>query len=155
MKKVNTNNFKSTLSKFTTGVTVVCIKKDNIVYGKTVNSFNSLSLKPPLVLFSLGTYSSYIKNYLESNYLTINILSNKQKKISDHFSKNKPNSKNIDFYNGKNNTSFINDCLANLECKLIDNIKKGDHIIFICKVINVQHNDKLKPLSYFNSKYIK
>ena len=60
MKKVDTKNFKETLSKFTTGVTVVCIKNKGIVYGKTVNSFNSLSLKPPLVLFSLGNYSSSI-----------------------------------------------------------------------------------------------
>ena len=37
--------------------------------------------------------------------------------------------------------------------KLVDKIKKGDHVIFICKVINVKYNDKLKPLSYYNSEY--
>ena len=58
MKKTNIKNFKKTLSKFITGITVVCVKKNNKIYGKTVNSFNSLSLKPPLVLFSLGNYSS-------------------------------------------------------------------------------------------------
>ena len=45
MKKVNTKNFKKTLSKFSTGITVVCVKNNNSIYGKTVNSFNSLSLK--------------------------------------------------------------------------------------------------------------
>ena len=54
MKKVTPNNYKKTMSKFTTGVTVVCIKQNNKIFGKTVNSFNSLSLKPQLVLFSLG-----------------------------------------------------------------------------------------------------
>ena len=46
MKKVNIKNFKKTLSKFTTGVAVVCVKNKGIIYGKTVNSFNSLSLTP-------------------------------------------------------------------------------------------------------------
>ena len=47
----------------------------------------------------------------------------------------------------------IGDCVANLKCKLVNKIKKGDHVIFICEVVDVKHNDKLKPLSYFNSKY--
>ena len=154
MKKTNNNIFKKTLGKFTTGVTVVCVKdKNNKIYGKTVNSFNSLSLEPPLVLFSLGNYSSSINTYIKSNYLTINILSKKQKNISNHFSQKNPSSSEVKFNEGKNNTIFLKDCVANLECKLIDKIKKGDHVIFICKVINAQYNDKLKPLSYFNSKY--
>ena len=86
MKKTNIKNFKKTLSKFITGITVVCVKKNNKIYGKTVNSFNSLSLKPPLVLFSLGNYSSSLNVFSESKYLSINILSKNQKKISECFS---------------------------------------------------------------------
>ncbi len=153
MKKVNKLNFKKTLSKFTTGVTVVCVKHNNVIYGKTVNSFNSLSLDPPMILFSLGNYSSSINTYLKSKFLTVNILSSKQKQISNHFSGKNPETKQIDFADGKNNTSFIRGCIANLECKLVNKIKKGDHIIFICEVLNVENNDNLKPLSYFNSKY--
>tara|TARA_Y100001970_G_C13948336_1_gene706903 strand:+ start:62 stop:523 length:462 start_codon:yes stop_codon:yes gene_type:complete len=152
MKKVNTKNFKKTLSKFTTGVTVVCTRDKDIVYGKTVNSFNSLSLDPPLVLFSLGNYSSSINCYLKSKFISINILSKKQEYISDHFSNKNPDHTKIEFMK-RNNALFIKGCVANLECKLEDKIKKGDHIIFICKVINIEYNDKLRPLSYYNSKY--
>ena len=154
MKKVDIKNFKKTLSKFTTGVTVVCVKDKNIIYGKTVNSFNSLSLNPPLVLFSLGNYSSSIKTYLKTKYLTINILSKKQERISNNFSKKNPDFKTTEFVDGNYNTSFLKGCVANLECKLVDKIKKGDHIIFICKVINTKYNDRLKPLTYYNSKYL-
>ena len=153
MKKVTTNNYKKTMSKFTTGVTVVCVKQNNIIFGKTVNSFNSLSLKPQLVLFSLGNYSSSIKTFLSAKNLSINILSKKQRNISEHFSKKNPDTNKINFLDGKANTSIIRGCLANLECKVVDRIKKGDHIIFICKVMNVRYDDKLKPLSYYNSKY--
>ena len=87
MKKNNVNNFKKTMGKFTTGITVVCVKKNNKIFGKTVNSFNSLSLSPPLVLFSLGNYSSSIKNFLNCKFLSINILSKNKKNISDIFLK--------------------------------------------------------------------
>ena len=153
MRKVNTTNFKKTLSKFKTGVTVVCVKDKEFTFGKTVNSFNSLSLNPPLVLFSLGNYSSSIKIYLKKNFLSINILSKKQKNISNYFSEKNPKFKKIDFIKGKNNTSIIRGCISNLECEVIEKIKKGDHIIFICKVLNVYYDDLQKPLSYFNSKY--
>ena len=153
MKKVNTNNFKKTLSKFSTGITVVCVKNNNSIYGKTVNSFNSLSLNPPMVLFSLGNYSSSIKKFSKTKFLSINILSSKQKELSDNFASTAPKLENIKFLKGKNKTAIISNCIANLECKVIDKIKKGDHIIFICKILEVQSNDKLKPLVYFNSKY--
>ena len=154
MKKVNLKNFKKTLSKFTTGITVVCVKKNNKIFGKTVNSFNSLSLKPPLVLFSLGNYSSSIKPFVDCKYLTINILSKNQKNISDIYSKTNPLNDKVNFIKGQHNTSYIKDSIGQLECMLTDKIKKGDHIIFVCKVINVGYNDKLKPLSYFNSQYL-
>ena len=153
MIKVNTKDFKRTLGKFSTGITIVCVKNNNSIYGKTVNSFNSLSLKPPMVLFSLGNYSSSIKQFSKTKFLSINILSNKQKKLSDNFASTTPKLENIKFIEGKNGTAVIPNCIANLECKLIDKIKKGDHIIFICKILELQSNDKLKPLIYFNSKY--
>ena len=153
MKKINVSNYKKTLSKFVTGITVICVKTDNKIIGKTVNSFNSLSLNPPLILFSLGNYSSDLNFFLNTRYLSINILSKKQKKISEQFAKNNPNPKGIDFKYGKNDTALIPNCVANLECRLKDKIKNGDHTIFICKVLNVDFYEKIKPLWYFNSKY--
>ena len=107
MKKVNTKNFKKTLSKFSTGITVVCVKNNNLIYGKTVNSFNSLSLKPPMVLFSLGNYSSSIKKFSKTKFLSINILSSKQKKLSDNFALTEPNLEDIKFIEGKNNYASL------------------------------------------------
>ena len=153
MKKVSVKNFKKTLGKFSTGITVVCVKNNNTIFGKTVNSFNSLSLSPPMVLFSLGNYSSSIKQFLKTKYLSINILSSKQKKLSTNFASSTPKLDNINFIEGKNKTAIIPNCIANLECELTDKIKKGDHIIFICKILELQYNDKFKPLLYFNSKY--
>ena len=66
MTITDNKNYKKTLSKFTTGITVICVKKGDDTIGKTVNSFNSLSLKPPLVLFSLG--KEYLADRITGTY---------------------------------------------------------------------------------------
>ena len=154
MKKVNKQNFKNTLSKFATGITIVATNKDSTLYGKTINSFSSLSLSPPLVLFSLDKKSSKLSIFDKSKLLTINILSKKQKLISDNFAKQTPDWKNIQFYLTKDGMPILKNCVSNLKCQVIDKITKGDHIIFICKVTNILSDEKLKPLLYFDSKYL-
>ena len=153
MKKINKANFKNTLSKFSTGITVVATNKSSILYGKTINSFSSLSLSPPLVLFSLDIKSSKLNIFKNSKLISINILSKNQKTISNNFAKNNPNWNKTEYNILKNGNPIIKNCVSNLDCKIIEKIKKGDHIIFICKVLQVLNNNKLKPLTYFNSKY--
>ena len=154
MKKINKNEFKKTLSKFSTGVTVIGIKSGRKIIGKTINSFTSLSLSPPLVLFALDKKSSSLKNFKTSMYLSINVLSKDQKNISINFAKKHSKWGNIDFVEGEFKTPIIKKCLSNLECKVNKLIPQGDHIIFICKVINILNNNKVKPLTYYNSRYI-
>ena len=153
MKKINKGNFKKTLSTFTTGITVVATNHNSILYGKTINSFSSLSLSPPLVLFSLDNKSSKLNIFKDSKTVSINILSKNQEFISNNFAKKNPDWNKIEYDILKNENPIIKNCVSNLDCKIIDKIKKGDHIIFICKVLQVLNNKKLKPLVYYNSKY--
>ena len=154
MKRVNKDNFKKTLSAFATGITVVATKHNSILYGKTINSFSSLSLSPPLVLFSLDNKSSKLNIFKKSKIVTINILSKKQQFVSNNFAKKNPDWTDIEYYLLKNENPIIKNCVSNLDCKIINKIKKGDHMIFICQVSQVINNDKLKPLIYYNSKYL-
>ena len=153
MKKINKDNFKKTLSTFATGITVVATKNNSKLYGKTINSFSSLSLSPPLVLFSLDKKSSKLKIFKNSKTVSINILSNKQEMISTNFAKKNPDWREIEYDVLKNGNPIIKNCVSNLDCKIEDKLKKGDHIIFICKVVQVLNNNKLKPLIYYNSKF--
>ena len=153
MKQINKVNFKKTLSAFATGITVVATKYNSILYGKTINSFSSLSLSPPLVLFSLDIKSSKLNVFTNCESITINILSKKQQLVSNNFAKKNPDWKDIDYHSLKNGNPIIKNCVTNLDCKIINKIKEGDHIIFICQVSQVINNDKLKPLIYYNSKY--
>ena len=153
MKKVDKLNFKKTLSKFTTGITVVATNKNSKLIGKTINSFSSLSLSPPLVLFSLDIKSSKLNIFKNSKLVSINILSKQQNFVSDNFAKNDPNWDNMEYYILKNGNPILKNCISNMDCKIINKIKMGDHIIFICQVKKILNNNKLKPLIYFNSKY--
>jgi len=154
MKKINSNLFKEAISKYATGIAIITININEKFIGKTVNSFTSLSLNPPLVLFSLDKKSSSLKNYKESPNLGINILARNQKDISDYFSKRKPIWTNTKYFLSKNNIPMIKECVVNIDCKKIKTISQGDHIIFICKVNEILINNIDKPLIYFNSLYI-
>ena len=79
MKKINNSNFKKAMSNFATGVTIISINYKDTFIGKTVNSFSSLSLNPPLILFSLDKKSSSINKFKISKNIGISFLSNKQK----------------------------------------------------------------------------
>ena len=153
MKKINSQNFKKTLSKFATGITVIATSKNSILYGKTINSFSSLSLSPPLVLFSIDIKSSKLNIFKNTQFISVNVLSKKQKFISNNFAKKNPDWKGIEYQLLENGNPIIKNCISNLSCRIQDKIKKGDHIIFICKILQVINNDKLKPLIYFDSKY--
>ena len=153
MKKINSQNYKKTLSKFVTGITVIATNKNSILYGKTINSFSSLSLSPPLVLFSIDIKSSKLNIFKNTKFISVNVLSKKQKFISDNFAKKNPDWQDIDYKLLENGNPIIKNCISNLDCRIQDKIKKGDHIIFICKILKVINNDKLKPLIYFDSKY--
>ena len=113
MKKVNKDNFKKTLSAFATGITVVATKYNSILYGKTINSFSSLSLSPPLILFSLDNQSSKLNIFKKSETITINILSKKQQIISNNFAKKNPDWKDIEYDSLKNGNQIIKNCVSN------------------------------------------
>ena len=116
MKKINKNSFKKTLSGFATGVTVIATCKNSILYGKTINSFSSLSLNPPLVLFSLDKKSSKLEIFNSSKKISINILSKKQELISHNFAKKNPDWNGIEIELLKNGNPIIKNCIANLDC---------------------------------------
>ena len=154
MSKINQIKFRKVLSKFATGVAVVSVNFKEKKIGKTINSFTSLSLNPPLILFALDKNASSLNEFKKSNYLSVNILSKKQKNISDNFAKKNAKWKNIEYDLSNFETPYIKNCIANLECKKIKILKQGDHIMFICKIISADFKDNIQPLLYFNSKYI-
>jgi|TARA_B110000467_G_scaffold159856_1_gene178168 flavin reductase (DIM6/NTAB) family NADH-FMN oxidoreductase RutF len=148
--------FIKTVSKFTTGITIVTLgdsKKG--FYGCTMNSFTSLSLNPPQILFCVDNRNSFIKEFKRNTLVNINILSDKQKDLSNKFASSPElRWKDTKFKVSKNDVPFFQDSLVVIETVIDKKIFSGDHLIIICGLRKIIHLKKGNPLVYFEGKYL-
>ena len=148
---MNISRYKKVLSKYATGITVITKKnKNNLITGITVNSFVSISLKPPYISWSLDKTASSFKKFKNLKLFNIYILSAKQINVSNYFSSKNEITKNSTLAN-----NLLKNNLAELTCKTIKKINIGDHLFFVAKVLKVNLKKEKKPLIYFESKYKK
>ena len=148
--------FIKTVSKFTTGITIVTLgdsKKG--FYGCTMNSFTSLSLNPPQILFCVDIRNGFIKEFKRDTLVNINILSDKQKDLSNKFASSPElRWKDTKFKVSKNDVPFFQDSLVVIETVIDKKILSGDHLIIICGLRKIIHLKKGNPLAYFEGKYL-
>ena len=148
---MNISKYKKVLSKYATGITVIAKKdKNNLVTGITVNSFVSISLKPPYISWSLDKTTSSFKKFKNIKFFNIYILSEKQTDVSNYFSSINEIKKNTIIAN-----KLLKHNLAELNCQTIKKINIGDHLFFVAKVLKFKLKKEKKPLIYFDSKYKK
>ena len=153
---VNSGLFKRCMGKFATGITIVTtLAPDGKKMGVTVNSFNSVSLDPFLILFSLKKKSYFYSYFDQCRHCTVNILSEKQHYLSTMFTKTMEEDWNkvetVD--NTATDSPALADTLAFLECEVFAKHDGGDHTIFVCKVVNLVEQKQDNPLIYFSSEY--
>jgi len=152
---VTPEEFKASVGKFPTGVTVISTKYQDKLFGLTANSFVSVSLEPPLVLFCLDKKSGSFNAFLDSDYFAISILAKNQGDIASHFAAHQKDK----FVDIKTTISpnfalpLITDACAHLECKKYQQIESGDHYIFVGEVKSTNLNSKKEPLVYFAKSY--
>ena len=148
---MNNKNLRNVLSKFATGVTIVStIDDDGKPVGMTVNSFTSVSLDPPLVLWNIGINQPSYDIFLNAKGYSVSILSKDQKDICNLFSSSVENKfNNIDFVLSDNGFPIIQKSLAWFDCLKWNNYPGGDHQILVGEVINFQANEN-DPLIFWN-----
>lgn len=155
MSDFTDSDFRHCLGSFATGITIATTKYiDGSLYGVTVNSFSSVSLRPPLVSFCLDKKAFNYNIFLESEFFTISILAEDQKDISLKFAS--PSSLNwseINFEEGKMGSPVISGSIAYIECMKEMVYDAGDHSIFIGKVVTLKKTSDAKPLVYFKGQY--
>lgn len=146
--------FRKTLGRFATGITIVtACDAQGVPHGLTVNSFTSVSLAPPLVLFCLGKSSTSLDAMLSVNSFAINILSDKQEVISSRFaSRLEDRFSGVDWRPGQTGSPLLEGALATLDCRKHQTIEAGDHYILIGEVLATTMHEG-DPLLYFASKY--
>ena len=146
--------FRNALGSYATGVTIITTKKPDGSYaGLTANSFNSVSLDPPLVLWSLSLYSSQLATFRECTHYAINVLSMEQIELSKRFA-----TSGIDKFAGlsveigTSGVPLIPGSAAWFECRNENRHMGGDHLIFIGLVERFRRFD-VEPLGFLAGKY--
>jgi|TARA_B110000967_G_scaffold209887_1_gene268329 flavin reductase (DIM6/NTAB) family NADH-FMN oxidoreductase RutF len=141
---------KKTFGSFATGVCVASSHSS----GFTVNSFSSLSLDPPLMIFNIYKTETDHIDFLKLGSFAINFLASDQKDISNLFaSKDKDKLSKAPHYKNDNDIAILNDTLGHLELSIYQQIDIADHVLVIGKVENLSINENKEPLIYYRSQY--
>jgi flavin reductase (DIM6/NTAB) family NADH-FMN oxidoreductase RutF len=149
--------FRQLLGCFPTGVAIITTRNaDGKPVGLTCNSFSSVSLEPPLVLFSLRKASSLLSTFVESGAFAINILSQSQDLLSGRFASSKIADKfeGVAWHPGPLGTPVIDDCLASFECHVHARHEAGDHEIFIGEVKHMTAGSADHALVFYKGAYM-
>ena len=147
-------DFRNALSTFTTGVTIVTtVDGDGAPIGFTCNSFSSVSLSPPLVLWSLSLRSPNLSNFLQAQNFAVNILASDQLALARRFSQSLQHKfDGVPFTQGTRGVPLISGAAAQLECRNETRYYSGDHVIFVGHVLFYAWRD-CAPLVFWRGRY--
>lgn len=150
----DSTTFRRTLGMFATGITVITARAtDGTLIGLTVNSFNSVSLEPPLIVWSL-TNTSAVREALENcEYYAVNILADDQENVSNLFAGKSANRfDKVSWEPGLGGAPVLAGCCAVLEVRNTLRHPGGDHVMFIGQVERCDRSER-EPLMFFNGRY--
>lgn len=141
---------------FATGITIVStVNNAGEFFGLTANSFTSLSLDPPLVLFCLDYKALSFDAFQEADHFVVNVLGEGQEELSAHFARS-----SMDKWNGVAYETWETGCpvlpgsIAALECQTVARHEGGDHLIIVGEVERMCYEEgEAKPLIYFKGQY--
>ena len=128
--------FRQALSQFATGVTVITTRlADGGFRGLTASSFNSVSLDPPLVLWSLGNAANSLPIFSGNSHYVINVLSAEQAQLAQRFAKRSDNPfEGVDYVLSRTGQPILKGVSAWFECHNRSRYPEGDHVIFVGEV---------------------
>lgn len=147
--------FRSALGSFATGIAVVsACAPDGSFVGLTVNSFNSVSLDPPLVLWSLDRNSPSLAVFRDAGHYAVNILAADQETVSQRFA-TRLNDKfgELEVCAGFGGVPLLHGCCAWFECINEAQYAGGDHLILLGRVARFSHDPARAPLLYHAGRY--
>lgn len=156
---VSPDAFRQAMRHWATGIVIFAASYEGFRHGMTVSSFNSLTLEPPLVMASIqkGTRTHYLTD--SSNAFSVTILSASQQEISDIFagriSDENDRFAGLEIEELVTGSPFIKGGLAYMDCKVVQRVDLGSHVIFIGEVVASKDLSQGEPLVYYDRAYRK
>ena len=146
---------RNALGRFATGVCLITAQtEDGKPMAMTVNSFSSVSLDPPLVLWCLQDNSDVYDVFSGPRYFAINILSSEQLELSNQYARKGQHQLQAEhFRQGRYGAPLIRNALVNFECELEATHDGGDHLIIVGRVRDMDQRPSGDPLVFFSGAY--
>jgi len=155
-KPFTSMDLRQALGSFATGVTIITtLGKNGRKVGMTANSFNSVSLDPPLVLWSLDRGTNCFGDFIHASSFAIHVLAADQQDLSERFaSVGQDRFKDLECSQGLAGIPILDHYSACFQCTKEHQYEGGDHIILVGKVIDFIDN-QLPPLVFYRGQYKK
>jgi len=152
---MNEKELRDCFGLFTTGIMIAATNFNGVSYGMTINSFASVSLEPPLLLFSIDNKSFNLSAFQKSPNFALSILSEKQLLLAQEFAKPANDAKwQVEkYFTAKSGMPIFENSIGYFECEKYDIIAAGDHHIIIGKIIDCAKLKRDKPLLYLDGKF--
>jgi flavin reductase (DIM6/NTAB) family NADH-FMN oxidoreductase RutF len=151
---IDPRDFRNALGTYATGVTIITAAGiDGKPYGLTCNSFASVSLNPPLVLWSLVLYSSSLSVFQNAGHFAVNVLGASQQALANKFAKSSEDKfVGVEWTPGVGNAPLLKNSVANFQCRAVNRYYGGDHVIFLGAVEAYAYN-RNEPLLFARGGY--
>lgn len=155
MTEQEVTGLRECLGRFATGITVVTCRGDKGPCGITANSFSSVSLEPPLVLWNIAKVSHSLNAYLDAEYFAINVLGVDQRELSHHFAQSDHTVFNgIEYSSSEHGVPILPGTIACFECRTRQVHDCGDHHIVIGEVERFASSEG-EPLLFYGGEFHK
>jgi 3-hydroxy-9,10-secoandrosta-1,3,5(10)-triene-9,17-dione monooxygenase reductase component len=148
--------FRRALGRFATGVTIVTTRdaagKD---VGLTANSFSSVSLDPPMVLWSLSRRSLSLPAFMQAEHFAVHVLASDQDELASRFAtRGADKFAGLILQRGQDDIALLADCAARFQCRSTIKHEGGDHVIFVGEVLHFDHTER-PPLIFHGGRYVR
>jgi flavin reductase (DIM6/NTAB) family NADH-FMN oxidoreductase RutF len=146
--------FRQALGRFSTGVCLITVNdRDSGALALTANSFSSVSLDPPLVLWSIQNNSEFFREYTENEHFAFSVLASDQAALSGKYARRGEHAvEPAEFSNNTHDVPLLNGAIAHFSCRLFALHEAGDHHIIVGEVLDFQTAEGA-PLLFSNGQY--
>ncbi len=154
MTDINARQFRTALGDYATGVTIItALDAAGQPIGMTANSFASVSLDPPLVLWCVDENSPLYDGFLQAEHYAVHVLRDDQQEIARRFSSDDiDHFADVTYASGIARLPLLEHYSALLQCEVKSRHTEGDHVILVGRVISIK-NQSAKPLLFYRGQY--
>jgi len=151
-RRLSSEEFRDIIGRFASGVTVITAQHEDRPFGTTASAVSSLSLEPPMLLVCLNKASSTGQAIAAARHFAVNILGEDQADAAMRFAGKGDKFAGARIAHGEMGEPLLADALANLECRVVEEVTGGTHSVFLAEVEHATGRQGA-PLAYFRGQF--